>query len=96
MACDPAAAEHVSYPVLRQRKPLAIGIREAIQAELGCDERTLGLAMRYWCSRPEYQMALRRGGTRFALDGSPAGEVTAEQMAAAAAQLTMQRKRTKQ
>lgn len=86
----------LTYPVFRKRKPLAIGIHEVIRVTLGCDEGTLRCAMRYWCSPKEYLVALRNGGTRFALDGSPAGEVTPEQMAAAAAQLTtMQKKGTK-
>jgi sRNA-binding protein len=58
---------------------LAIGIKAAILAELDCDERVLSYALNYWCSRPEYLAALRRGGARYALDGSIAGEVTQEQ-----------------
>ena len=88
----------LTYPVFRKRKPLAIGIHEVILAAARLRRaRTLQTLCATGARRPEYLAALRNGGTRFALDGSPAGEVSPEQMADAAAQLTtMQRKGTRQ
>ena len=47
------------YPVFAQSQPLAIGIRAAIVAELGCDEHAA--AMR--AVQEEVAAALRCGGT---------------------------------
>jgi ProP effector len=43
------------------------------------------IVFRRYCSRLMYQRALAAGGPRYDLDGEPAGEVTADQMAGAKA-----------
>jgi sRNA-binding protein len=69
--------------------PLAIGVREAI-AEAASDRfaaHQVGWFLRWWCHRPAYREAIARGGQRYLLAGSPAGEITEEQRAAARQQL---------
>jgi ProP effector len=60
--------------------PLAIGVREAI-AEAAGDRFAadkIGWFLRWWTSRTEYLQAIARGGQRYYLDGSPAGEISEE------------------
>jgi sRNA-binding protein len=55
-------------------KPLAIGIREAILSDLGCDPRVLFLALGYWCRQARYRAALCANDHRFGLDGMRRGD----------------------
>jgi ProP effector len=64
-------------------KPLKIGISNDL-VERGVLLPVECKALRYYTMRRQYQVALASGGPRYDLDGNPAGEVTAEQMAAAA------------
>ena len=77
-----------TYPVLRECKPLALGIHKAIQArmpEVKADE--LRLAMRIHTASTPYLKALLVGKERFDLDGQVAGEVTDEHRQVADASL---------
>ena len=77
-------------PVFRDCRPLAIGIHKQIRAALSPAPslRTVRAAMRLHTRAPEYLRALAaRGSQRHHLDGSPAGEVSGEHRAIAAAML---------
>ena len=70
------------YPIIfdkQKPKPLVIGAFELIQADLGCDPRTLAYALKYWCGRPQYRAAISAAEHRYGLDGTPSGAVTEEQ-----------------
>ena len=44
------------YPIIfdkQKPKPLVIGARELILADLGCDPRVLAYALKYWCERAQ-------------------------------------------
>jgi ProP effector len=64
-------------------KPLAIGILAAVKARLECGHNEGKQFLAWWCHKAPYQRALAAGGPRYSLDGTEAGEVTAEQMAVA-------------
>ena len=62
--------------------PLAVGIRDQVVAQLGCDAIDAAVVLGIWCGKFRYQKALTQpGAVRRNLDGSDAGEVTAEQRA---------------
>ena len=70
----------------RQIKPLALGIRDEIAAQLPAQplvrlRAVIGIFQRL--SGAGYLLAVLRGGPRYALDGSPRGEVTPEEQALA-------------
>jgi ProP effector len=66
---------------LKPHRPLKVGIHQDLleRGLLSPDE--CRAVFRRYCSRLMYQRALGAGGPRYGLDGEPAGEVTAEQMA---------------
>ncbi|MBM3115009.1 ProQ/FINO family protein [Jeongeupia naejangsanensis] len=73
---------------LKQSKPLALDTRDRLKAECetkGLDADKVARAVFLWVRRPAYQAAMAAGGQRYALDGTPTGEMTAEQQAHAAA-----------
>lgn len=53
--------------------PLKIGIFEDLAAVIGEDQARSFL--RLWTSRHEYRMRLAQGGSRYDLNGEPAGEI---------------------
>ena len=68
------------WPILNEAKPLKIGTRQDIRAALeGVSGVRISRAVLLHIATPEYQAALAAGGARYALDGSPAGEVTAKE-----------------
>lgn len=68
------------WPILGQSRPLKIGIRQDIRAALeGVSGVRISRAVLLHIATAEYQAALAAGGARYALDGSPAGEVTAKE-----------------
>lgn len=68
------------FPVFRDYRPLAIGIHKAIRAMLPeVDAGQLKLAMRRHVGSTRYLKSISQGGSRFDLEGNPAGEVTGEQ-----------------
>ncbi|MEX9815380.1 ProQ/FINO family protein [Providencia rettgeri] len=71
-----------------EAKPLMIGIKEAMIAEVkdkGLDipESHIKQGLRSYISRKSYLKALTLGGNRFDMHGQPNGEVTPEQQAIA-------------
>ena len=68
------------WPILSQPKPLKLGTRQDIRAALeGVSGVRIARAVLLHIATAEYQAALAAGGARYALDGSPAGEVTAKE-----------------
>lgn len=71
---------NASFPVFNDCQPLALGIHKTIKERLpDIDGRQLRDAMRIHTASTRYLKVLSQGDTRFDLDGSPVGEVTAEQ-----------------
>jgi sRNA-binding protein len=70
-------------------KPLAIGIFHQIVAVTDCPRHQVRYGLRYWTGRGPYLRAIRDGGCRYALDGSPSGEVTEEDQAFASARIAL-------
>lgn len=69
-----------SYPVFRDCQPLAIGVHKLIMAaHANIDKGALRQAMQHHTASTRYLKAVAAGGSRFGLDGAPAGEITAEQ-----------------
>ncbi|EPC7657512.1 TPA: ProQ/FINO family protein [Proteus mirabilis] len=71
-----------------EAKPLMIGIKEAMIAEVkdkGLDipESHIKQGLRSYISRKTYLKALTLGGNRFDMNGQPKGEVTPQQQALA-------------
>jgi ProP effector len=79
--------------------PMAIGIHRTIVERLGLDQkdaRSVGRLLRRHVQRPSYQRGLiAEGAVRLDLDGNPAGEVTPEERAQAAATYEQLRAKTK-
>lgn len=77
-----------TYPAFADYKPLAIGIRDRlIAAHPNIDRDIICLALRFRVKARRYLQALSEGEARHNLDGSVAGEVTAEHRGIAKAQL---------
>lgn len=69
-----------AFPVLRECRPLAIGIHKVIKERLPeIDAAQLRAALKSHTASTKYLKAVANGVTRFDLDGNPAGEITAEQ-----------------
>ena len=65
------------YTVFRHFKPLAIGMREAVLADMpDVDQQALRDVFMRHCDRPRYVESIARGGNRFNLQGEPVGEVS--------------------
>lgn len=76
------------FPVFKDFRPLAIGIHKAIRAMLPeVDAGQLKLAIKRHVGSTRYLKSISQGGSRFDLDGNPAGEVTEEQRQQAADEL---------
>ena len=67
-------------------KPLKIGLGEELMALAGVHPALADLArtrirraLKFYTGFPAYRRALAKGGSRYGLDGQPAGEVTPEQ-----------------
>lgn len=68
------------WPILAEARPLKLGVRQDIRAALeGVSGVRISRAVLLHIATAEYQAALAAGGARYALDGSPAGEVTAKE-----------------
>jgi ProP effector len=78
---DPVLARLVAaYPVFRDVQPLAIGIHKAIVAAIpDIDRMALRRALQRHTASTAYLKAIAAGGSRFGLDGSPNGDISAEQ-----------------
>lgn len=75
----------------RERKPLKIGIHKDVLAD---EANTLAnyqltSALRWYTGAYGYQLSLKKGAARIDLNGEPAGEVTAEDEAAAAEKIKL-------
>ena len=65
------------YPVIRDVKPLALGIHTAISTQMpDVAGPPLKVALRIHTASTRYLKALALGGQRFDLEGNPSGEVT--------------------
>lgn len=81
---------NTSFKVFHDCQPLALGVHEVIKERLpDIDTQQLRLAMRIHTASSRYLKVLSQAETRFDLDGSPEGEVTAEQRDLASATLRM-------
>lgn len=81
-------AQHWTLFIEPEVKPLMIGIKEAMIAEVkdkGLDipESHIKQGLRSYISRKAYLKALTLGGNRFDMYGLPSGEITPEQQAIA-------------
>lgn len=78
---DPVLARLVAYyAVFRDIRPLVIGVHKAIMAaHPDIDKGALRRALQRYTSATRYLKAVAAGGSRFGLDGVPAGDVTPEQ-----------------
>lgn len=77
-------ALRAEYPVFREYLPLAIGIRVAVYAAApGVTRETINCALAMHCRCDNYLKAIAAGGSRYALDGTPSGEVSEEHRTAA-------------
>lgn len=69
-----------AYPVIRDAKPLAIGIHKAIMAaHPDIDKNALRKTLQRLTASTKYLKAVAAGGVRFGLDGVPLGDITPEQ-----------------
>ena len=97
---DLTAALMQRYPkTFDRRRPLALarGSHKAVQAEF--PEVPLPVLSRFfreWTSQIAYQMALKAGGPRHSLDGTPSGEITEDEQASAVVLLDVLYKRRKE
>lgn len=91
------ALMHERFPsafaaVPEQTRPLKVGIRaDLLQALPDLPEEAIGKALACHCRLKRYLRAVVDGGARVGLDGQPAGEVSAEQVAAAQEKLRVLR-----
>ena len=88
------------YPkTFDRRRPLALarGSHKAVQAEFpAVPLPVLNRFFREWTSQIAYQMALKAGGPRHSLDGTPSGEITEDEQASAVVLLDILYKRRKE
>ncbi|HNE40064.1 ProQ/FinO family protein [Accumulibacter sp.] len=71
---------HDSFPVLRDCRPLAIGIDKQLLARLpDLDRKHLRIALGIHTHSLRYLKAIEKAQVRLDLEGNPAGEVTPEQ-----------------
>ncbi len=86
-------ADHIykKYDVFKKFKPLAIGIDQALIAELPqFDAILVARVLANHCRRPRYIKALATGGKRFDLNNRFKGDVTEEEQKIAQAHPCMQ------
>lgn len=78
---DPVLARLVaSYAVIRDAKPLAIGVHKTIMAaHPDIEKDALRRALQRHTASTRYLKAIAAGGSRFGLDGAESGDVTVEQ-----------------
>jgi len=73
--------------MLRERFPAVFNLEAPVPLALGVDRelrlllarKRAGRVLSWWCGHPAYRAAVARGGPRYNLDGSVAGEVTEQQ-----------------
>lgn len=79
------------FPGIRPRRALAVGcggeLSRFFKEDVGLSPKDTYRVMRWWFGSIQYLRACTEGATRYALDGSADGAVTAEQAAHAAEQL---------
>ena len=69
-----------AYSVFRNAEPLATGIHKAIMAaHPEVDKGALRKTLQRHTASTKYLKSVASGGTRFGLDGLPAGDITPEQ-----------------
>jgi ProP effector len=69
-----------SFPVLRDCRPLAIGIDKQLMARLpDVDRKALRIALGIHTHSLRYLKAMEKAALRTDLEGNPAGEITQEQ-----------------
>lgn len=69
-----------SFPVLRDCRPLAIGIDKQLMARLpDMDRKVLRIALGIHTHSLRYLKAMEKAALRTDLEGNPAGEITQEQ-----------------
>ena len=68
------------HPVLRDRKPLAIGIRVILLPLINLNSKNSRKVIRLLCSHKSYLTNISKGGDRFNLDGTVSGKVTLDEM----------------
>lgn len=69
-----------AYSVFRDTQPLAIGIHKDIIAEHPeIDTDALRRTLKRHTASTKYLKSVALGGSRFSLDGTPAGDITSEQ-----------------
>lgn len=79
-----AAHVYAKYDVFKLFRPLALGIHEALIAELPqFDPQLVSRMLANHCRKQRYVKSLARGGKRFDLALKPVGVVSAEEKAAA-------------
>lgn len=88
-----------SYPLAfgLPTQPLKIGVRDELVAALGldaADAKRLGKALQYYCGGGWYLSSIADGKQRLALDGTPCGAPTDDQVAAAKLALAERQVRT--
>jgi sRNA-binding protein len=84
-----------NYPdAFRAVTPLAVGVHGEIMDATGADPGTVDRSLYLWTRQRAYTVAIRNGGQRVNLDGSPACPVDSQHRTYAARQL-MQMKRKK-
>jgi ProP effector len=82
----------------RRRRPLALGIHHGILAALdgAVTPQELRRALRFYVGNTYYLRMMIAGAARIDLDGCPAGTVSAEEAATAAARLATHKRRRRQ
>ena len=73
------------YPVMKQFKPLMIGVHKELEKALPQFAAThVHRSIAAHCRKVRYLKSVARGGKRFDLNGKPVGDVTVEEKTAAA------------
>ena len=68
------------YTVLRDRKPLAIGIRAILLPQINLNSKNSRKVIRLLCNHRGYLTNVTKGGARYNLEGSVDGEITTEEI----------------
>jgi ProP effector len=83
-----AAYPAVFHLLGAERRPLKIGIRDdLVAADIGLTGEAIGRAIGWYVRGPSYLKQVKAGAPRIGLNGGPAGSVTEEEEAHAAARL---------
>ena len=74
-----------AFPVWLNYQPLAVGIDREIfrlvsqEHFAGASKKVVHKCLKWHTTKTQYLQAVQRGGARYGLDGTPAGEITAYQ-----------------